>query len=107
MAMLLITRIFRQTWGERAGALPAREFWEEVIPAVKAPYPQFLMIAEAYWDLEWELLQQGFDYCYDKRLYDRLRHAGAEAVRQHLEADLSYQERLGRFIGNNDDTPAA
>jgi hypothetical protein len=83
MAMLLINRIFRQTWGERAGATPAREFWRMVIPAVKAEYPQFLMIAEAYWDLEWELLQQGFDYCYDKRLYDRLRHAGADAVRQH------------------------
>ena len=29
-------------------------------------------MAEAYWDLEWALQQQGFDYCYDKRLYDRL-----------------------------------
>ena len=31
-------------------------------------------MAEAYWDLEWELQQQGFDFCYDKRLYDRLEH---------------------------------
>jgi hypothetical protein len=31
-----------------------------------------LFLAEAYWDLEWSLLQQGFDYCYDKRLFDRL-----------------------------------
>jgi hypothetical protein len=107
MAMLLINRIFRQTWGERAGALPAQEFWRMVIPAVKAKYPQFLMIAEAYWDLEWELLQQGFDYCYDKRLYDRLQHGGADAVRQHLLADLSYQERLVRFIENHDEPRAA
>ena len=107
MAMLLINRIFQQTWGERAGALPAREFWDELIPAVKAKYPEFLMIAEAYWDLEWELQQQGFDYCYDKRLYDRLRHASADAVRQHLLADLSYQERLVRFIENHDEIRAA
>ncbi len=107
MAMLLINQIFRQTWGERAGAMPAREFWEEVIPAVKAKYPEFLFIAEAYWDLEWELLQQGFDYCYDKRLYDRLRQASADAVRQHLRADLGYQERLVRFIENHDEPRAA
>mgnify|MGYP003694688459 CR=1 FL=1 len=29
-------------------------------------------MAEVYWDLEWTMLQQGFDYAYDKRLYDRL-----------------------------------
>lgn len=107
MAMLLINQIFRQTWGERAGALPAREFWAEVMPAVKATYPGFLIIAEAYWDLEWELLQQGFDYCYDKRLYDRLRHGSADEVRQHLWADLSYQARLVRFIENHDEPRAA
>jgi len=54
-----------------------------------------------------ELLQQGFDYCYDKRLYDRLRHAGADSVRQHLLADLGYQERLVRFIENHDEPRAA
>ncbi len=107
MAMLLISQIFRQTWGEGAGTMPAREFWEEVMPAVKAKYPEFLMIAEAYWDLEWELLQQGFDYCYDKRLYDRLREASADAVRQHLLADPGYQERLVRFIENHDEPRAA
>jgi len=107
MAMLLINQIFRQTWGERTGAMPAREFWEEVIPAVKATYPEFLMIAEAYWDLEGELLQQGFDFCYDKRLYDRLRHGSADPVRQHLLAGLSYQARLVRFIENHDEPRAA
>ena len=30
-------------------------------------------MAEVYWDMEWTLQQQGFDYAYDKRLYDRLR----------------------------------
>lgn len=107
MAMLLINRVFLQTWGERPDILLAREFWEAVIPPVKAKYPEFLCIAEAYWDLEWELLQQGFDYCYDKRLYDRLRHGSADAVRQHLQAGLTYQERLVRFIENHDEPRAA
>jgi len=64
-------------------------------------------MAEAYWDLEWELQQQGFDYCYDKRLYDRLVHENAECVRLHLLADMSYQKRLIRFIENHDEPRAA
>ncbi len=63
-------------------------------------------MAEAYWDLEWELQQQGFDYCYDKRLYDRLEHDTAESVRLHLCADLAYQEKLVRFIENHDEPRA-
>jgi hypothetical protein len=51
--------------------------------------------------------QQGFDLCYDKRLYDRLAHDGAESVRAHLQADAGYQERLIRFIENHDEPRAA
>ena len=70
---------------------------------LKQPRPWVLMgdfkfIAEAYWDLEWDLQQQGFDHCYDKKLYDRMEHAPAEQVRQHLLADLPYQQRMVRFI---------
>jgi len=43
-------------------------------------------MAEVYWDLEWALQQQGFDYTYDKRLYDRLVRGEALPVRQHLLA---------------------
>jgi hypothetical protein len=57
--------------------------------------------------MEWDLQQQGFDYCYDKRLYDRLVHEDAESVRGHLQAGLDYQERLLRFIENHDEPRAA
>ncbi len=107
MAMLLITRVFEQTWGPRAGSGPAGEYWREVIRAVRADHPDFLFVAEAYWDLEWELMQQGFDYCYDKRLFDRLEHAFAEQVRLHLLSDLGYQDKLVRFIENHDEARAA
>ena len=66
-----------------------------------------MFIAEAYWDMECALQQQGFDYCYDKRLYDRLAHEGAASVRGHLQADLAYQQRLLRFIENHDEPRAA
>ena len=62
-----------------------------------------MLIAEAYWDMEWELQQQGFDFCYDKRLYDRIIGEDASAVRDHLRADLGYQSRLLRFLENHDE----
>lgn len=107
MAMLVMNEIFQRTWGERAGARPDREYWPEVIQAVRAVHPGFLFMAEAYWDLEWELQQQGFDYCYDKKLYDRLEHGPAEEVRLHLCAEPAYQERLVRFLENHDEPRAA
>ncbi len=107
MAMLMINTIFRNTWGDRAGEMPKEDYWRWLIPAVKRNYPEFLFIAEAYWDLEWELMQQGFDYCYDKRLYDRIEHDTPENIRLHLSADTSYQDKLVRFIENHDEKRAA
>lgn len=107
MAMLLLNDVFARTWADRAGEAPVVDYWRAIIPAIKARRPAFLFIAEGYWDLEWTLQQQGFDYCYDKRLYDRLAYADAEAVRVHLRADLTYQERLVRFIENHDEPRAA
>jgi hypothetical protein len=107
MAMLLVNRVFQQTWGARAGAPPAAEYWQEVIEAVRSSSPGFLLLAEAYWDMEWELLQQGFDFCYDRRLYEKLRHGTAEQVQQHLAADVAFQQKLVRFLENHDEPRAA
>ncbi len=107
MAMLMTNDVFARTWGERAGPRPSEEYWPGLIGAVKAEHPDLMFIAEAYWDMEWTLQQQGFDFCYDKRLYDRLAHESAGSVRSHLQADDAYQERLIRFIENHDEPRAA
>ncbi len=107
MAMLMLNSIFERTWGARAGQKPDNDYWTTVIAAIKAKYPEFRFIAEAYWDLEWELQRQGFDHCYDKKLYDRMEHKNAESVRMHLLADLSYQQGMVRFIENHDEPRAA
>jgi len=107
MAMLMMNDVFERTWGQRAGARPAADYWPTLIPAVRQRHPGFRFIAEAYWDLEWSLQQQGFDFCYDKKLYDRMEHADAETVRQHLLADLPYQLGLVRFLENHDEPRAA
>jgi hypothetical protein len=64
-------------------------------------------MAEVYWDLEWTLQQQGFDFTYDKRLYDRLREGDARPVREHLLATPEFQERCARFLENHDEPRAA
>lgn len=112
MAMLVLPDVFRRTWGERAlprdGSAPVeRSFWPEATARVRRARPDFLFMAEVYWDLEWELQQQGFDYTYDKRLYDRLREGHGGAVREHLRASPEFQERSARFLENHDEPRAA
>jgi hypothetical protein len=107
MAMLLLNSVFEQTWGSRAGKRPQTDYWREMIPSIRLSHPDFVFIAEAYWDLEWELQQQGFDFCYDKRLYDRLEHDNPESVRLHLCASLTFQRKLLRFLENHDEPRAA
>jgi hypothetical protein len=102
MAMLLLPRVFQRSWG-----LTPAPFWPKALEAVRLAHPGFMFLAEAYWDLEWEMQQQGFDYCYDKRLYDRLRGGDANAIRAHLAAGLDYQARLARFLENHDEPRAA
>ncbi|CAN5903760.1 alpha-amylase family glycosyl hydrolase [soil metagenome] len=102
MAMLLLPEVFQRTWG-----ITPPPFWPQAITAVRRAHAGFTFLAEAYWDLEWDLQQQGFDYCYDKRLYDRLEHADAGAIRGHLQAGLDYQDGLARFLENHDEPRAA
>jgi hypothetical protein len=111
MAMLLLPDVFEWAWGERS--LPAdgtapddSPFWPLAIQGAQA-LQSFLFVAEAYWDREWDLLQQGFDLAYDKRLYDRLREGGAAGVRAHLGAGLDFQRRCVRFLENHDELRAA
>ncbi len=102
MAMLVLPDVFERTWGLRPPL-----FWPTATGRVREQVPDFLFMAEVYWDLEWTIQQQGFDYAYDKRLYDRLREGHARPVREHLYAGLDYQNKLARFLENHDETRAA
>src|SRR5262245_48453473 len=102
MAMLVLPDVFERTWDIRADS-----FWPRATQRVRERAPDFCFVAEVYWDLEWTLQQQGFDYTYDKRLYDRLRAGQARPVREHLHAGLDYQGKLARFLENHDEPRAA
>ena len=102
MAMLVLPDVFERTWGRRAPP-----FWPRATQRVRERVPGFCFMAEVYWDLEWTMQQQGFDYAYDKRLYDRLREGHARPVREHFHAGLDYQDKLARFLENHDEPRAA
>jgi glycosidase len=102
MAMLVLPEVFERTWN-----IPCQPFWPQATQRVRQHAPEFRFMAEVYWDLEWTMLQQGFDYAYDKRLYDRLRDGRARPVREHFYAGLDYQDKLARFLENHDEPRAA
>jgi glycosidase len=102
MAMLILSDVFERTWGT-----PCPVFWPEAIRRIRAVNREFTMLAEVYWDLEWAMLQNGFDYTYDKTLYDRLKEGHAKPIREHLYAGLDYQRRMARFLENHDEPRAA
>lgn len=112
MAMLILPDVFHDTWARRSIAPPAANpaglsFWPQTIESIRRQHPDFLFMAEVYWDREWEMLQQGFDCAYDKGLYDRLAHHSAECIRNHLMTGLDYQRKLVRFLENHDEPRAA
>ncbi|MFO7670131.1 MAG: alpha-amylase family glycosyl hydrolase [Bacteroidales bacterium] len=102
MAMLILPEVFERTWGRRA-----QSFWPQAIQAVREKVPGFCFMAEVYWDMEWTMQQQGFDYAYDKRLYDRLHEGHVKAVREHFLAGTDFQDKLARFLENHDEPRAA
>jgi len=102
MAMLVLPDVFERTWGR-----PSEPFWPKATQRVHDRMPEFCFMAEVYWDLEWTLQQQGFNYTYDKRLYDRLIAGQARPVREHFLAGLDYQSKMARFLENHDEPRAA
>ncbi|MBM4353458.1 MAG: alpha-amylase [Deltaproteobacteria bacterium] len=107
MAMLPMVQVFERTWGELAAGDTTTRFWPEVLGRIRGMYPGFLFMGEVYWNLEGELLAQGFDLAYDKRLRDRLLYGDGPSVREHVEGSAGIGSLLVRFLENHDESRAA
>jgi len=104
MVMLMLNKIFKETWAPYlSGEQPKTEFWPDAIKEIKQNAPLFAFGAEVYWGLEWEVQESGFDYTYDKILYDRLLKSTPQDIAGHLNAEHLYQKRSIRFISNHDE----
>jgi len=112
MAMLLLREQIKQQWYPRKSwdwfnARLPDEFWRTAIAETRAVNRNFLFIAEAYWGKEPYLQQLGFDYTYNKTLYDRLAGRGWDALVDYLE--MTSREFLFHslhFIENHDEERA-
>lgn len=105
MAMLLLSDVFRSTWQHvpSEGAQAVGEFWELAVAEVKAGHPGFIFLAEAYWGLEGRLCDLGFDFAYDKTLYDRLLHNHLDGVQAHLLGLGAHNQHRAHFLENHDE----
>ncbi len=106
MAMLLLNEVFAKTWEKFPCPKTAidREFWSDAIQVVKQSRPDFLFLGEVYWDLEARLQSLGFDYTYDKRLYDYVVYRNQTEIQRHL---LNLTPRFvgasAHFLENHDE----
>ncbi len=103
MAMLMISDIFKKTWGDCVPAPPPTEFWDDVLAPVKRQFAGFTAVAEVYWGMGQKLLSLGFDAVYDKALYDRFAEADAGRICEYLHDAQEDQERQVRFVENHDE----
>jgi hypothetical protein len=107
MAILMLNDVFAKTWQHfpvPGPQSPSSEFWATAIPAIKAAHPGFLFLAEAYWGLEARLQALGFDYTYDKTLYDGLVSRDAAGAQRHL-LGMAAETLAGsaHFLENHDE----
>jgi len=86
------------------GVQSSSDFWSCVIPQIKAKQQGFLFLAEVYWGLEARLQSLGFDYTYDKALYDRLvSHDSVGAQKHLLGMGREVISRCAHFLENHDE----
>jgi glycosidase len=107
MAMLMTNAIFARTWSKHSKDIPAKEYWDEVISASREQAEDFIFIAESYWDTQAILVNQGFDYCYDKDLYDHLVTHDLESAKARVAELSPIADHLLHFLENHDEPRAA
>lgn len=116
MAMLLVRDVFTKSWihlsarpsGGGMVEKPDWEFWTEAISNIKRHHPEFLFMAEVYWGMEAHLQKLGFDYTYDKTLYDRLVARDGVGVQKHaLGLPSEVLAHGAHFLENHDEPRVA
>lgn len=114
MAMLVLRDQIKTQWFPR---IPQElfdqhfpgEFWPIAIESVRAERPDFIFMAEVYWDKEAYLQELGFDFTYNKKLYDMLaHHPNTVELTGYLSGiPNKYLRHCTHFLENHDEERAA
>lgn len=107
MAMLLLNDIIAEVWGSNLAGYgysrPSTEWWQDAIRAVKQKYPNVKFLAEVYWGLNGKLQSLGFDYTYDKDLYDKLTATNLGDLKNYISTvGYNYLTNSAHFVENHD-----
>ncbi|MBM4176052.1 MAG: hypothetical protein FJ213_07755 [Ignavibacteria bacterium] len=107
MSMLLLSEVFNVNWKDYplpGDIVPSgKEFWYDAILSVRKVNPDFLFIAEVYWDKEKTMLDLGFDYVYDKKLYDCLTQYNCPRLREYIQHTFTFEKGRLVFLENHDE----
>lgn len=111
MAHLVLNDLISNNWGEQLSSWgysrPSMDFWEEAIPIVKAKYPNVKFLAEVYDPWPSVLQNQGFDFTYDKKLYDHLVDGHLDYLRGYIIGNSpEFHKKSSHFVENHDEPRA-
>ncbi|MCQ2817026.1 MAG: alpha-amylase family glycosyl hydrolase, partial [archaeon] len=110
MAYIILNDYFQGTWQTELNSWgytkPSTEFWSDAIKEIKKTYPSTLFLAEVYGDYFKNLIEEGFDYTYDKELLDRFKSGHLDNTRAWITSMIPYNNHVCRFLENHDDNRA-
>jgi glycosidase len=105
VAMMILNDIYNKTWTKQKNNSNNPEFWLEAIKTVKTDFHDFIFISESYWDTGEYLQELGFDFTYDKDLYDLILEKSPQDVNNYIKNQKS-PDRWFRYIENHDEERA-
>ncbi len=108
MAMLVINDIFFDTWKEQLcrDTEVTEDFWPTAIHSIREQHADFLFLAEAYWNRERQLIQQGFDFAYHKQFTDAVIHQ-RDTVQSVVLSNEDWLNQSAHFLENHDEQRVA
>ena len=97
-AMLALPVAVEKTWGDfknpvAGGSILEDSPWPLLLESARDLAPEFLGLAEGYWGVEWDLMGQGFNFCLDQRLTQRLAGKDWTGLMAHLSAPREFLSR--------------
>eukprot|EP01086_Lenisia_limosa_P003052 TRINITY_DN17234_c0_g1_i2.p1 TRINITY_DN17234_c0_g1~~TRINITY_DN17234_c0_g1_i2.p1 ORF type:complete len:521 (+),score=120.58 TRINITY_DN17234_c0_g1_i2:25-1563(+) len=111
MSMLLLNDIFESTWGDivktRGYNRPQTEFWTTALTTVRSQFPDMFFMAECYWNTNAKLHSLGFDYTYDKDIYDKIAAQDIGGISGWTDNwNKGYLGNTAHFVENHDEQRA-
>eukprot|EP00026_Physarum_polycephalum_P008012 Phypoly_transcript_08086.p1 GENE.Phypoly_transcript_08086~~Phypoly_transcript_08086.p1 ORF type:complete len:517 (+),score=51.11 Phypoly_transcript_08086:88-1551(+) len=108
MAHLMLNSEFERVWSSHVTSWgytwPATEWWADTITTVKGKFPNTIFLAEVYNPHEFTLQSLGFDFTYDKMLYDKLRGGNLDDIRGWIAGNSpSFASHSAHFVSNHDE----